>query len=833
MSNNRDKRATEKEKENKFAFQIENDRDCAKKGFYFNKIYSSEVYVIEGQPPVPSVEEQKKNDFDNTLKKAACGDTTRQLDIATCYFQGYGVQVDLEEAVKWLEKASESNVCEIQLFEVHYRLGICYFYGIGVQTNYKQAYTFFEKCANFNFPQRRRVHIHENYIKDYILTAQCKLAACYFEGYGVEKNHQLAIRWLEKAAEQSNKSAQIKLADCYFEGFGVDQSDENALTWLYKAAGLQEEPIRSLHTDGYILGFTKDGHRLAQRKLAYYFLKKNNYSEAIKWFKEIKRGCKPRSLNFKYTSEEFERNQIELGICYYYNQDNKLAAEEFFSEQYIFREFNGFKCLWSAYLKDIENKPLAEKITPLNRLRSLINAFTATGMSGKSESEIDEMIQSHNTVKKVIDNEKIINEFLMASAVDFFLKKEINFDNDFINYVFSEEIIGFLKDHKSTFVKVILALYYQRKNETEKFLECLEEPSGTDIIICYLLGLHYKSKIDFIKAVELFNVVKYAQKDQYDPFFKQHLTFEAKREIEVIEYLIQIEGKNKQLQEKDKELEDMMSMFAHKFRSPLDTIIYNTTHDNSPKLYAQAAQTMRGLLDIFSIISTDDKILTEKLKVDCQGNARLMTVFNKTLNMILLHLLAVASTEKIQQHYLAFAKAHGKIAGSVTYKEWYDEHFELEQALQIEWEQDFADLLSQSAPLTERLAWLEQHFFKLELIGFDREDIQFKEYAVTESFLIILLNEILINAFKYYSSETHQSVVLEWSEREGKQFLRCHNPSVRRERTAIKGSGKGHAFLSALARKIGGQFFKPKPQDDFVLEFGIPNELLRATSRGE
>lgn len=282
--------------------------------------------------------------------------------------------------------------------------------------------------------------------------------------------------------------------------------------------------------------------------------------------------------------------------------------------------------------------------------------------------------------------------------------------------------------------------------------------------------------------------------------------------------------------QQEKDLEDMMSMFAHKFRSPLDAIIYNTSHDNNPKLYAEAAQTMRGLLDIFSIISADDKTLPANIKADCQGKARLNTVLSKTLNMILLHLLSASGAEKIHQHYLAYAKAHGKIAASVTDKEWYDDHFELEQALQAEWEQDFAVLLSQSVPLTVRLEWLEQHFFKLELIGFDRDDIQFKEYAVTESLLTILLNEILVNAFKYYSSETRQAVVLEWLERDGKQILSCRNPSVRRERTTIKGSGKGHTFLSALARKIDGQFTKPKPQDDFVLEFGIPDELLVSKS---
>ncbi len=333
---------------------------------------------------------------------------------------------------------------------------------------------------------------------------------------------------------------------------------------------------------------------------------------------------------------------------------------------------------------------------------------------------------------------------------------------------------------------------------------------GAKIIACS--AKKYDKAKDYIE--QYFENVDSKEQQHKDIYFQE------------IEKTQKIEEKNQQLQAKEKELEDMMSMFAHKFRSPLDAIIYNTSHENNPKLYAEAAQTMRGLLDIFSIISTDDKILTDKIKTDHQCNGRLITVLDKTLNMILLHLLSVSGAEKIQQHYLAYAKAHGKIDESVSYKIWCDDYFELEQELQAEWEQSFSALLNQSAPLEQRLNWIELHFFKLEIIGFERDDIQFKDYAITESFLIILINEILVNAFKYYSSEIKQPVILQWIERDGYQVLTCHNPSIRRERTTIKGSGKGHTFLSALARKTNSQFTKPKPQDDFVLEFAIPNDLL-------
>lgn len=286
------------------------------------------------------------------------------------------------------------------------------------------------------------------------------------------------------------------------------------------------------------------------------------------------------------------------------------------------------------------------------------------------------------------------------------------------------------------------------------------------------------------------------------------------------------EKTNKKLEEKDRELEDMMAMFAHKFRSPLDAIIYNTTHDNQPALYTEAAQTMRGLLDVFSIISTDESVLKARLKQDKQGVGDLMTVLGATLDMIMLHLLSVSGSEKIQQHYMAYAKAQGLCAADVSYKSWDEDFFELERKLQGEWQKAYAQLLNESADLDTRLRWLEQHFFKLELTGFDHANIHFKEYGITASFLTILLNEILVNAFKYYSSLEKQPVTLEWVERDCYQVLSCRNPSVQDERTMIKGSRKGHTFLSALARKTGCQFNKPTPSDNFVIVFGIPNELL-------
>ena len=251
-------------------------------------------------------------------------------------------------------------------------------------------------------------------------------------------------------------------------------------------------------------------------------------------------------------------------------------------------------------------------------------------------------------------------------------------------------------------------------------------------IVSKSVDLSNKTKFYLLKSSECLNNKDYNSARAYiEQAFEYADSEESQHKdiyLENIDIAEELEEKNKQLQEKEKDLEDMMSMFAHKFRSPLDAIIYNTTHENQVKLYTEAAQTMRGLLNIFSIISTDEDILKEKIKRDRQGSGRLATVFSKTLDMILLHLLSVSGAEKIQQHYMAYAKAHGQCDAQVSYKTWCEDYFELEQELQAEWEQSFAQLLNQSATLEQRLAWLEQHFFRLELIGFERADIQFKEY---------------------------------------------------------------------------------------------------------
>ncbi len=67
------------------------------------------------------------------------------------------------------------------------------------------------------------------------------VGACFAEGLGVERNIELALKWLGLAAEAGDPSGQRNLAALYFKGDGVDKSDEEARRW-YRAAAEQGDP---------------------------------------------------------------------------------------------------------------------------------------------------------------------------------------------------------------------------------------------------------------------------------------------------------------------------------------------------------------------------------------------------------------------------------------------------------------------------------------------------------------------------------------------------------------------------------------------------------------
>jgi TPR repeat protein len=769
-------------------------------------------------------------------QKANAGDAQVQFELASCYANGTDAERNAEPALEWLRKAAEQghinaqhalglyyfleksrgeqasriiNKClrdkwinkknvdpaldlgvglamskglseanddlafswlkkasEQNHVEANHWLGVCYQDGIGTQQNDQLAFDCFKKAAGQE-----------------IAESQYALALCYFEGKCVAQSDELGLHWCTKASDNDNPSAQYFLAKCYRDGKHVQPNDDLALNWVKKAAENHHDEARSCLEDCLAQGGDAE----------------NSNEFVLKWSaKEGSAEAQYRLARMYLESNESKEYRTE-GLYWLIQAvlSNHVGANQWFADtylQFVFPYFSGrgdieqcYQCAFDWLSKAYQEN---QEDFEINFGLGVLYAF------GKGVEKNQELAckyfsdsQSYNPGHGDWDLLCLIYDF--CALFPWLKKGDCYIREELAGFFISDSYISSYTSRPTTILPLLRFEFHLGKNEFMLLRDYLDNLEG---------------------FASTFN--SFSQKS----FKSMGLT--------AIKQAEKLDAQNRQLLEAEKELEDMMSMFAHKFRSPLDAIIYNTTHENQVKLYTEAAQTMRGLLDVFSIISTDPDLLNERLKQDHQGNCSLLSVFGKTLDMLMLHLLSAPSTGKIQQHHLAYAKTHGLCTPGLSFKSWYDDFYELEQELQAEWEQSYSQLLNQVPSLEERLAWLEQHFFKLEIKGFDDADIRFKEFGFKESFLMILLNEILVNAFKYYSSLTRRAVVLEWVEHEGYQVLSCRNPSTRSERRIIKGSRKGHTFLSVLARKTGSRFSKPTLQDDFVVEFGIPYELL-------
>ena len=95
-----------------------------------------------------------------------------------------------------------------------YRLAECYENGIGTEKDEEKAFEWYRKSAEQGNAE-----------------AQFKLAVCYDEGHGTSEDAGKAFEWYKKSAEQGNAEAQFKLAACYGEGHGTELDKEKAFDW--------------------------------------------------------------------------------------------------------------------------------------------------------------------------------------------------------------------------------------------------------------------------------------------------------------------------------------------------------------------------------------------------------------------------------------------------------------------------------------------------------------------------------------------------------------------------------------------------------------------------
>lgn len=212
---------------------------------------------------------------------AAKGQKVGQFTLGYLYKKGLTGKVDYQQAVHWFRLAAEQGLALAQV-----AMGTHRAQGLGIAEDPDEAQRWFRKAyaqgnnlAGYNLAilmlkqdrserQRGLNILHRTAEAGHILS-QTTLSGLYREGrYGMSKDTDKMLFWLEKAAKQNHVLAQLSLGSVYLSGKHIPVNGKKAVFWL-EQAGLRN-------------------HVMAQLALGSSYVKgtavKRNLAEAYSWF---------------------------------------------------------------------------------------------------------------------------------------------------------------------------------------------------------------------------------------------------------------------------------------------------------------------------------------------------------------------------------------------------------------------------------------------------------------------------------------------------------------------------------------------------------------------
>ena len=170
--------------------------------------------------------------------------------LAHIYSEGLGVDVDMDKATEYYQKAADENFVlayerlgnlylleeddpkkiskAVMLFQraanediptAQFKLGYMYSEGLGVKQDYETARFWYHRAANHK-----------------LIEAYTALGLIYENALGVEKDNQMAYDYYRKAAEAGNITGQNAVARAFERGIGVEKDIDRASFWYSKAA---------------------------------------------------------------------------------------------------------------------------------------------------------------------------------------------------------------------------------------------------------------------------------------------------------------------------------------------------------------------------------------------------------------------------------------------------------------------------------------------------------------------------------------------------------------------------------------------------------------------
>jgi localization factor PodJL len=149
------------------------------------------------------------------LRAAALrGDPAAAYEIGVRYSDGKGVAVNLDEALKWYDRAAQAGVVPAV-----FRLGTFYEKGMSVKKDADIARRYYLQAA-----ERGNAKAMHN------------LAVLDADGGGKGANYKDASEWFRKAADRGVADSQFNLGILYARGIGVEQNLAESYKWFSLAA---------------------------------------------------------------------------------------------------------------------------------------------------------------------------------------------------------------------------------------------------------------------------------------------------------------------------------------------------------------------------------------------------------------------------------------------------------------------------------------------------------------------------------------------------------------------------------------------------------------------
>ena len=241
---------------------------------------------------------KEKDAWSYFLRAAGLGYRGGEFHLGECYYEGIGVEPDLEKAVTCYKRALAHGS-----MEAADALGTMAVLGEGIPVDEKAALTYFRTA-----------------VKGGYIASLYKLGDCYYYGRGTAQDFGRARDLFEKAWDNGDKAAAVRMGTIYLSGLGVEQDSRKAVNWFTQSAesgdpdgifylgecawygeGMAEDKKKaiSLYVDA-----AEGGQEQAMTRLGQIALEEGNSEEAVQWF------TRAATLGFT-TAENF------LAICYY------------------------------------------------------------------------------------------------------------------------------------------------------------------------------------------------------------------------------------------------------------------------------------------------------------------------------------------------------------------------------------------------------------------------------------------------------------------------------------------------------------------------------------